>query len=274
MTAQAVVSGVSVLTGMALSNQTIVFLSAMIAGAGTDYAVFLISRYHDYIRLGDGSGSGRQAGTGLHRQGDRRVGGHGGNHVPRDGFHQARRCSQRSVRRWRSAIGVAFLAAVTLLPAILLVAAPRGWVAPRGEPTAAFWRRVGVRVVRRPATYLAASLVVLIALASCTTLAHFNYDDRKQLSGFRRKLRGIRRAGTPFPGESDDSRVPLHPVATRLTHAARARRPGADGAAREPDPGHRDGPRRHPAHRRIAGGGQGHVSGGRRSANSWAPRPT
>ena len=27
----------------------------MIAGAGTDYAVFLISRYHDYVRRGDSS---------------------------------------------------------------------------------------------------------------------------------------------------------------------------------------------------------------------------
>ena len=52
LTAQGVVAAISLFTGMAISNQTIVFLSAMIAGAGTDYAVFLISRYHDYVRLG------------------------------------------------------------------------------------------------------------------------------------------------------------------------------------------------------------------------------
>ena len=39
--------------GLSVSNQTIVLLTAMLAGAGTDYAVFLISRYHDYIRNGD-----------------------------------------------------------------------------------------------------------------------------------------------------------------------------------------------------------------------------
>ena len=55
LTAQGVVAAISLFTGMAISNQTIVFLSAMIAGAGTDYAVFLISRYHDYVRLGDDS---------------------------------------------------------------------------------------------------------------------------------------------------------------------------------------------------------------------------
>ena len=52
MIAQAVVAGFSQLTGSGVSNQSIIFLSAIIAGAGTDYAVFLISRYHDYLRPG------------------------------------------------------------------------------------------------------------------------------------------------------------------------------------------------------------------------------
>ena len=50
--AQAVVAGYSQLTGSGVSNQSIVFLSAIMAGGGTDYAVFLISRYHDYLRQG------------------------------------------------------------------------------------------------------------------------------------------------------------------------------------------------------------------------------
>ena len=52
VTAQALVAGVSQLFGLGVSNQSVIFLSAMIAGAGTDYAVFLISRYHDYLRQG------------------------------------------------------------------------------------------------------------------------------------------------------------------------------------------------------------------------------
>src|ERR1700716_3656625 len=52
VTAQGVVAGVSQLFGLGVSNQSVIFLSAMIAGAGTDYAVFLISRYHDYLRQG------------------------------------------------------------------------------------------------------------------------------------------------------------------------------------------------------------------------------
>ena len=63
-------------------------------------------------------------------------------------------------------IGVAFLAAVTLLPAILVLAGPRGWVKPRRELTARFWRRSGIRIVRRPVPHLVASLLVLVLLAS------------------------------------------------------------------------------------------------------------
>ena len=78
-------------------------------------------------------------------------------------------------------IGVAFLAAITLLPAILVLAGPRGWVKPRRELTARFWRRSGIRIVRRPKAHLVASLLVLAILASCATLVHYNYDDRKAL---------------------------------------------------------------------------------------------
>jgi RND superfamily putative drug exporter len=53
--AQSLVAAFSQLTGTGVSNQSNVFLSAIMAGAGTDYAVFLISRYHDYLRSGDES---------------------------------------------------------------------------------------------------------------------------------------------------------------------------------------------------------------------------
>jgi RND superfamily putative drug exporter len=78
-------------------------------------------------------------------------------------------------------IGVAFLAAVTLLPAILVLAGPRGWVKPRRELTARFWRRSGIRIVRRPMVHLVASVLVLIILASCAGLVRYSYDDRNAL---------------------------------------------------------------------------------------------
>src|SRR5580693_1244611 len=178
--AQSVVAGYSQLTGTGVSNQSIVFLSAIMAGAGTDYAVFLISRYHDYLRRSED-------------------------------FDQAVKRAMISVGKVIAAsattvgitfllisfarmgvfktvgvasaigVGVAFLAGVTLLPAILVLAGPRGWVKPRRELTARFWRRSGIRIVRRPRTHLVASLLVLIILASCAGLVRYNYDDRKAL---------------------------------------------------------------------------------------------
>ncbi|OBK06392.1 hypothetical protein A5746_17155 [Mycolicibacterium conceptionense] len=176
--AQALVAGFSELTGAGVSNQSVVFLSAIMAGAGTDYAVFLISRYHDYLRSGDD-------------------------------FDQAVRAAMLSIGKVITAsaatvgvtflllsftkmgvfktvgtaaaigIAVAYLAGLTLLPAILVLVGPRGWVKPRRELTSRFWRRSGIRIVRRPVPHLVASLLILALLAGAAIFAQYNYDDRK-----------------------------------------------------------------------------------------------
>ena len=51
LAATQVVAGLAQL-GLGISQQTVVFMSAMMIGAGVDYAVFLISRYHEYLRQG------------------------------------------------------------------------------------------------------------------------------------------------------------------------------------------------------------------------------
>jgi RND superfamily putative drug exporter len=180
LTAQGAIAAISLWTGMAISNQTIVFLSAMIAGAGTDYAVFLISRYHDYVRLGDDSDVAvRRALVSIGKVIVASAATVGVTFLGM-GFAKLGVFSTVGVAL-AVAVAVAFLAAVTLLPAVLVLAGRRGWVTPRSDRTAAFWGRSGVRIVRKPATHLVASLVILIALASCAGLVKFNYDDRKQL---------------------------------------------------------------------------------------------
>ena len=206
--------------GLGISNQTIVFLSAMMAGAGTDYAVFLISRYHDYVRLGEDSDQAvTKALTSI------------GKVIAASAATVAITflgmvfadlgCSRRSVSALAVAIGVAFLAAVTLLPAILVLAGPRGWIAPRRDLTSSFWRRSGIRIVRRPKAIWSASLVVLIVLAGCAGLVHFNYDDRKALPDSADSSIGYAALDRHFPVNSDHPRVPLHPVAARPAHAAK-----------------------------------------------------
>ena len=177
--AQAVVAGLGEL-GLGISNQTIVLLSALMAGAGTDYAVFLISRYHDYLRLGvDSDQAITRALTSI------------GKVIAASAatvavtflgmmFARLGLFSTAGIAL-ATGIGVAFLAAVTLLPAMLVLAGPRGWIRPRRDLTSRFWRRSGIRIVRRPKAHLVASLIVLALLASCATLVRYNYDDRKAL---------------------------------------------------------------------------------------------
>jgi RND superfamily putative drug exporter len=178
--AQAVVAAYSQLTGSGVSNQSIVFLSAIMAGAGTDYAVFLVSRYHDYLRSGaDFDQAVKKAMISIGKvitASATTVG------ITFLLISFARMGVFKSVGVSSAiGIGVAFLAAVTLLPAILVLAGPRGWVKPRRELTARFWRRSGIRIVRRPTVHLVASVLVLIILASCAGLVRYNYDDRKAL---------------------------------------------------------------------------------------------
>ncbi|OBB99179.1 hypothetical protein A5782_23175 [Mycobacterium sp. 852002-40037_SCH5390672] len=178
--AQAVVAGYSQLTGAGVSNQSVVFLSAIMAGAGTDYAVFLISRYHDYLRSGATSDQAVKRAMFSIGKVIAASAATVGITFLLISFAQMGVFKTVGVSA-AIGIGVAFLAAVTLLPAVLVLAGQRGWVTPRRELTARFWRRSGIRIVRRPKVNLIASVLVLIILASCAGLVRYNYDDRKAL---------------------------------------------------------------------------------------------
>ena len=180
VTAQAAVAGVSDLFGIGVSNQSMIFLSAMIAGAGTDYAVFLISRYHDYLRQGaDVNDAVKQALISIGKVITASAATVGVTFI---GLSFAKMGVFSTIGvACAIAVGVAYLAAMTLLPAILVLAGARGLVKPRRELTARFWRRSGVRIVRRPRAHLIGSLLVLAILAGCAGLVNYNYDDRKAL---------------------------------------------------------------------------------------------
>jgi putative drug exporter of the RND superfamily len=180
--AQGAVAAVSKFTGLGISNQTIVLMSGIMVGAGTDYAVFLISRYHDYLR--QGLPSHLAVVTALTSIGKVIAASAATVAVTFLGMVFAHLgVFSTGGPALAISISVAFLAAVTLLPAILALAGPRGWIKPRRELTSRFWRRSGIRVVRRPKVHLVASLLVLGVLASCAGLARFSYDDRKTLPG-------------------------------------------------------------------------------------------
>ena len=179
LAAQQVVAGLAGL-GLGISQQTIVFMTAMMIGAGVDYAVFLISRYHEHLRQGmDSDQAVARAMTGI------------GKVITASAATVAITFLGMSFTTLTIfsdtgpalavSIVVAFLAAITLLPAMLVIGGRRGWVAPRRDLTSRFWRRSGIQIVRRPVAHLAASLVVLIALAGCVAALHTSYDARTTL---------------------------------------------------------------------------------------------
>ncbi len=181
VTAQGVVSALASL-GLGISGQTMVLMTAIMIGAGTDYAVFLISRYHDFVRLGAGSDEAVE--MALASVGKVIAASAATVAVTFLGMIFTQLNVFTTVGPAMAvAIAVAFLAAVTLLPAMLVLAGARGWVAPRRDLTSRHWRRSGIQIVRRPWTYLLASAIVLAILASCVGLVHYNYDDRKTLPG-------------------------------------------------------------------------------------------
>ena len=162
--AQRVVAMVG-LAGLGVANQTTIFMTGMMVGAGTDYAVFLISRYRDYLRQGlDSDRAVARALTSI------------GKVIAASAATVAVAVlgmifTQLGILRTAGpvlgiSVAVVFFAAVTLLPALLVLAGRRGWIAPRRDLTRRLWRRSGIQIVRKPKTHLLASALVLIILAS------------------------------------------------------------------------------------------------------------
>ena len=177
--AQSFVSGVAEL-GLGVSSQTITLLTTMMAGAGIDYAVFLISRYHDYLR--QGMDSDEAVATALTSIGKVIAGSAATVSITFLGMVFTKLGAFRNVGPALAiAIAVALCAAVTFLPALMVLAGRRNWIKPRGDLTSRFWRRSGIRIVRKPVIHLAGSMVILLILAGCAMFARFNYDDSKTL---------------------------------------------------------------------------------------------
>jgi putative drug exporter of the RND superfamily len=200
VTAQGILAGLAEL-GLPTGMQTIILMMAVMVGAGTDYAVFLISRYHDYVRQGmDSDQAVKKALMSI------------GKVIAASAATVAVTFLAMVFARLGvfSTVGpaisisiiVAFLAAVTLLPAILVLTGRRGLIKPRADLTTRFWRRMGIRVVRRPRIHLVASAIVLIILASCVSLVRFNYDDLKSLPDSVASVRGFAAMDRHFPANS------------------------------------------------------------------------
>lgn len=143
---------------------TVALLAAMILGAGTDYAIFLIGRYHEGRRRGIGPADALSAAY----RGVAPV-------IAGSGLTIAAALSCLGLARismFRSAgipcgigvlVGVA--AALTLTPALIALAGRRGLLEPRRSMIARRWRRLGVIVARWPGPIMAVSVALVLMLA-------------------------------------------------------------------------------------------------------------
>jgi RND superfamily putative drug exporter len=173
------VSGVAEL-GLGVSTQTITLMTTMMFGAGIDYAVFLLSRYHDYLR--QGLSSDEAVAKALTSIGKVIAGSAATVSVTFLGMIFTQLGAFRNIGPALAiSIAVALIAAVTFLPALMVLTGRRGWIKPRRDITSRFWRITGTRIVRKPVIHLAGSLTVLLILAGCALFARFNYDDSKTL---------------------------------------------------------------------------------------------
>lgn len=200
VTAQAAVAGMGT-AGLDVSNQTIVLLTAMLAGAGTDYAVFLISRYHDFLR--QGFHSDLAISEAMKSVGPVITASAATVAVTFMGMIFTKLTIFSTVGiALAMAIFVGCLGALTFLPAIVVLTGRRGWIMPRRDLTSRFWKRSGIRIVRRPVGHLLASLVILLLLASSASMAKFTYDDRTAMPASAESIRGYDVVGQHFPSNA------------------------------------------------------------------------
>jgi RND superfamily putative drug exporter len=183
------------LHGMALSTFTGPFMTAIVFGAGTDYSVFLISRYQEQLRAGaDPRDAVRIAGSRIGKV----LAASAGTVIIGSVCMAFARLSLFNTTGPAIAVAVAVTALVslTLTPALLAWAGHRAGGRQAG---ARGWARAGAVVARRPAAVLAAGLVLLSALAVWLPTMHPSFDERALQPADTPSNRGLQALAAHFP---------------------------------------------------------------------------
>jgi RND superfamily putative drug exporter len=160
-----------------VSTFTASFLTAVVLGAATDYAIFLLSRYHELRR--EGVEPRVAAARATTKVGSVIV----GSALTVVLASATMLLAQIGIFRTTGpavAVGVAatLLLSMTLLPAMIALAGVRGWLEPRPARAESRWAALSALVVGRPGRVLVAGLVPLLLLAAFYPLLDPTYDER------------------------------------------------------------------------------------------------
>ena len=174
------------------------FLTAVVLGAGTDYAVFLIGRYHEQRRLGVPAADAA-----------RRAGGRVASVVIGSALTVAlaNACllfADLGVFTTTGpaiavSVAVTLLVTLTLLPALLAALGPRGFFEPRHTASGSAWGRVAALAVYRPVKVAAAVILPLGMLASLVPLLDSSFDSRSTQPATTESNRGYALIAEHFP---------------------------------------------------------------------------
>lgn len=161
-----------------VSTFTASFVTAIVLGASTDYAIFLLSRFHEQRRAGV---EAREAATNATVKVASVIVGSALTVVLATACMGLAEIGMFSTTGPAVALAVALalLLCLSLLPALIALVAPRGWIDPRPNRSEARWAGLAAYVVARPAKVLALGLLPLLLLASAYPLMELGYDQRR-----------------------------------------------------------------------------------------------
>lgn len=199
--ARAVVAALGQANVVEVSLFSVALMAAMTLGAGTDYAIFLVGRYHEARRNGVAPA---QALTQAYRS------------IAPVVIGSALTVSVAlaclvfaKVGSFRSAglpcsIGIlaTMVAALTLTPALMSLAIRRGYLEPRPSTTARRWRRVGTSVARWPGPILVTALGLCLLVALPLAGMHVGFNEPAATPSSTDSNRGYTGADRHFAANS------------------------------------------------------------------------
>jgi putative drug exporter of the RND superfamily len=182
-----------------VSTYTATFITALVLGAGTDYTVFLISRYHESMRAGLSSPDAVVDAT-------RRI----GPVVVASGLTViiGSACMVLAKLALFSTTGpaiavsilVTLVVGLTFTPAMLVVMGRQVAPRPQRRATGTRWAAVGSLVARRPVPTMLAALALLLSLAMFWPRLSPSYDTRTLVPSNVESSRGYTALDRHFPG--------------------------------------------------------------------------